>query len=82
MISLAGSLRSLAFLPLAVVDGRADDGCMFSVYCEAHGSEVLLSARNLEAIDNDEHGLVAHWRCTCGHRGTFRSGRARRPATA
>jgi len=50
---------------------------MFSVHCEAHGSEVLLSARNIEAIDNDEGGMVVRWRCTCGHRGTFRTGRAR-----
>lgn len=55
---------------------------MFTIHCDSHGSEVLLSARNIVAIDNDEEGMSVHWRCTCGNRGSFRSGRARRPVAA
>lgn len=50
---------------------------MFSVHCESHGSEVLLTVRNIEAIVNHEQGMVVRRRCPCGQRGAFRTGVAR-----
>lgn len=50
---------------------------MFSVHCDSHGSDVLLTARNVEGIDNDLVGMVVRWRCPCGQRGSFRTGRPR-----
>lgn len=47
---------------------------MFSVHCESHGSEVLLTTRNIETIVNDDRGVVVLWRCSCGQRGALRTG--------
>lgn len=55
---------------------------MFSVHCESHGSPVLLTARNIESIVNDDDGMVVLWRCSCGQRGAFRTGVARASVSA
>jgi hypothetical protein len=43
---------------------------MFSVYCEGHGSRVILGNRSITHIDNTDHGIELHWRCHCGTTGT------------
>lgn len=53
---------------------------MFSVHCETHGTEVLLTSEDIEALIGDEHGIVLHWRCRCGQRGALRTGRRRTAA--
>ena len=55
---------------------------MFSVHCASHGSPVLLMARNIESVSNDDHGICVRWRCDCGHRGSFRTGAARHEQAA
>jgi hypothetical protein len=51
---------------------------MFSVHCEGHGTEVLLTTDAITAVVHDGAGIVIHWQCACGPvRGPFRTGRAR-----
>jgi hypothetical protein len=52
---------------------------MFSVKCPRHGSAVLLTEDHIAGLDNTDHGIEVRWICTCGHRGSFRSGRGRMP---
>lgn len=54
---------------------------MFSVHCPRHGSEVLLSTRDIEGIDPTPTGIEVRWRCVCGHDGRTRTGRPRPRAT-
>ncbi|HEY8526193.1 MAG TPA: hypothetical protein VIL48_14580 [Acidimicrobiales bacterium] len=51
---------------------------MFFVHCPVHGSEVLLSERRIVGLDRTEDGVTVQWECWCGHRGSHRTGRARR----
>jgi len=51
---------------------------MFSVRCEGHGAEVLLTDQHIEAVTHGEDGIVVNWKCYCGHRGSFVTGRGRR----
>jgi hypothetical protein len=51
-------------------------GAMFSVYCPGHGSRVLLTSDNIEAVVNRPEGVELHWRCTCGEVGNQPFGRA------
>jgi hypothetical protein len=53
------------------------DAAMFSVHCPRHGSEVLLSTRDIEGIDPTPAGIEVRWRCVCGHHGRTRTGRPR-----
>ncbi len=55
---------------------------MLRVHCPNHGSDVLIGVRGIDRIVNDEEGILVHWHCPCGGRGTVRTGRrpARRPA--
>jgi hypothetical protein len=55
---------------------------MFSAHCPRHGADVLLSAHSIVSIDNREDGIVVHWRCPCGGRGNFRTGRPRQSPAA
>jgi hypothetical protein len=48
---------------------------MFSIYCPRHGREVLLSTRNIEALERTPLGVRVMWRCTCDTRGTKLIGR-------
>lgn len=50
---------------------------MFAPFCPAHQSRVLLSHGNIELLVNSETGIDIHYRCICGHRGVWRTGRAR-----
>ena len=47
---------------------------MFSVHCDRHGAEVLLTADHIETITNGDDGIVVRWRCSCGQRGSFVTG--------
>lgn len=53
---------------------------MFVTYCPSHGSEILLGDRSITSVTNTEHGIVIHWTCRCGHRGTTLTGQ--RPQAA
>jgi hypothetical protein len=53
---------------------------MFSVQCPRHGSEVLLSESHIVGLDRSSDGrITVRWVCWCGHRGSHRTGRSRRP---
>ena len=51
---------------------------MFSVQCPRHGSEVLLSERQIVGLEPTGDGLTVRWECWCGHRGSHVTGRHRR----
>lgn len=42
---------------------------MFSVFCEGHRSRVILGNRSITQLDNTDHGIELHWRCTCATEG-------------
>ena len=42
---------------------------MFDVFCRRHGSRVLLSTGNIEALLNQPDGVELHWHCWCGEHG-------------
>ena len=44
---------------------------MFDVFCTAHGGRVLLTTRRILAIEGDRDTLSVHYRCWCGHEGTW-----------
>ncbi len=48
---------------------------MFDVYCPDHGSRVLLFSQDIETILNTQKGMEVHYRCFCGHRGVWLTGR-------
>jgi hypothetical protein len=48
---------------------------MFDIYCPTHQTRVLLGPRSIESLVNTEEGVVVHWRCRCGTRGTLLTGR-------
>lgn len=56
---------------------------MLAPYCPVHRSRVLLSFSDLEGIRNLPEGIEIRFRCSCGHRGTWLTGRVRkgRPTT-
>ena len=78
---MAETERSCEFLPLADPTANTEDEAMFTVHCETHGTEVLLSERRIERIVAVEDGLRVDWRCWCGEHGSFTTGRPR-PAMA
>lgn len=53
---------------------------MFAVHCPAHGTRVLIWSSGVEAVRNTDDGIEVDYRCTCGHRGTWRTGRRRSEA--
>ena len=53
---------------------------MFEIHCPHHQARVLLGPRAVEALVNTPDGVVLHWRCRCGTRGTLVTGH--RPAAA
>ncbi len=53
---------------------------MFGVDCPDHrgpgiGAKVLLDLSAIETVTNSTHGIHVSYRCTCGNRGTWRTGR-------
>jgi hypothetical protein len=46
---------------------------MFTVYCERHGADVLLSCDNIVAVSNDADGILFDWECACGQIGQMTS---------
>jgi hypothetical protein len=48
---------------------------MFDIYCHHHGSRVLVGPRAIDALVNTPDGVVLHWHCYCGARGSTRFGR-------
>jgi hypothetical protein len=48
---------------------------MFSVECPRHGSEVLLPEGSIDSLHNTAAGIEVRWVCSCGHRGSFITGR-------
>ena len=55
---------------------------MFAVHCPRHGTRVLIWSSGVESVRNTEHGIEVDYRCTCGHRGTWLTGRRARDARA
>jgi hypothetical protein len=55
---------------------------MFDIYCPSHQARVLLGPRAIEALENTPDGIVLHWRCRCGARGTELTGRTTSRAAA
>ncbi len=49
--------------------------CMFSDHCPTHRRRVLLGPDHITAIRNGPHGIRVDWRCPCGGRGSFTTGR-------
>lgn len=70
----------MAFLPLAEGAPRAEIVLMFSDHCPRHRRRVLLGPDDIIAVRNDEDGVHVEWRCPCGGRGSYLTGRRRSPA--
>lgn len=51
---------------------------MFVVHCAQHGTRVLIFSSGVERIRNTPEGIEVDYRCTCGQRGTWRTGRRSR----
>lgn len=45
---------------------------MFSVFCPAHGRDVLLGFADIAALRSASNGIELDWICYCGARGTER----------
>ncbi len=75
-------MRPGAVLPLVTSTLIPDDWVMFAVYCEDHGSQVLLSTDHIIDISNHDHGIDVRWRCNQGHEGVWHASRPRRPSPA
>lgn len=50
---------------------------MFDVYCPNHGCRVLLFSSDIEATANTREGIEVHYRCFCGYRGVWLTGRTK-----
>lgn len=50
---------------------------MFADHCPGHGRRVLLGPDDITAIRNRTDGVHLDWRCPCGGRGTYVTGRRR-----
>jgi hypothetical protein len=48
---------------------------VFDVFCPRHRARVLLSTGNVENLRNTDRGIEVRFRCHCGHRGTWITGR-------
>lgn len=48
---------------------------MFTVHCARHGARVLIFSSGVERVRNTDKGIEVDYRCTCGHRGTWLTGR-------
>ncbi len=44
---------------------------MFDVYCEGHGSNVLLGFGQILGVTNGPDAIELRWRCYEGHEGTW-----------
>lgn len=49
----------------------------FAVQCPGHGSSVLMFEHNIQGVVNTPTGIDVHYRCPCGHRGVWHTGRRR-----
>lgn len=47
---------------------------MFLAHCEYLGSDVLIWASDLEAIENTAAGMVVYYRCACGREAEMLAG--------
>ena len=68
---MAEIVRLWTVLPLVTPARWADDGAMFAVYCEGHGSQLLLGTDEIVGITNRDAAIEVHWRCDRGHEGTL-----------
>ncbi len=48
---------------------------MFTVFCTAVAAEVLLDPSHIEGLLSSAGELAMEYRCSCGERGLWRSGR-------
>ena len=55
---------------------------MFTVFCDRHGTEVLLSWDNIVSVANGPDGVEMQWECYCGQHGQFTSARRHAPVAA
>jgi hypothetical protein len=46
---------------------------MFKVYCDRHGTEVLLGTENIVSVANGPDGVEMEWECYCGQHGRLGS---------
>ncbi len=53
---------------------------MMSIHCPRHGGDVLVSPRQIVAIDGRGADMTVRWVCACGHHGTHRPQRTPVPA--
>lgn len=44
---------------------------MFAPFCAEHGTRVLLPVDSIVDLSRDKTGILVHFRCTCGHVGTW-----------
>jgi hypothetical protein len=54
---------------------------MFTVHCDRHGVDVLLSWDNIVAVSNGPDGVILDWECSCGQTGRM-SGHHHAPVAA
>lgn len=45
---------------------------MLSAHCPRHGGEVLVSTRQILAIEGRGRDMSVRWACSCGHVGVHR----------
>lgn len=55
---------------------------MFTVDCPGHGDRVIIWTSGVEGARNTARGIEVDYHCTCGHRGTWITGRAATAADA
>ena len=72
---MAGTERTVEFLPLVATSGPSEDDEVFTIDCPRHGTAVLLSERRIRALRRSASGLEVDFECWCGHRGSFAAGR-------
>jgi hypothetical protein len=72
---MAGTDRTVEFLPLVAGAAASEDGRMFTIDCPTHRSAVLLSERRIRGIRRSSTGVDVDYECWCGHRGSFAAGR-------
>jgi hypothetical protein len=55
---------------------------MFKVFCDRHGSEVLLSWDNIVSVVNGTDRVEMEWECYYGQHGRFASAHRHAPVAA
>ncbi len=48
---------------------------MFTISCPRHDATVLIWPSGIDAIETTTRGIEVRYHCTCGHHGTWVTGR-------